>query len=61
MKFWEIRINWLFGVDYFSVKVKANTKLKAEKFAKEKVKKEKGDHFFEIANIKEITKEEYLK
>lgn len=54
MKKWNVRINYLFGLEFIDVEIKANTERKAKIRAVEKLKKERGDHFMQVCSAKEI-------
>lgn len=54
IKKWEVTINYLFGLEFIKVPVKANTERKASDFALEKVKKERGDHIMHVCSIELI-------
>lgn len=51
-------INWLHGCEIFDVIVKANSERKARIRAKEKVIKERGNHFCYVCSCEEIREEE---
>lgn len=54
IKKYRCTINWLNGCEFFDVIVKANTERKARIKAKEKVIKEKGNHFCMVCGCEEI-------
>ena len=54
IKKYRCRINWLNGCEFLDVIVKANTERKARIIAKEKVIKERGNHFFVVCGCEEI-------
>ncbi len=54
IKKFRCRINWLSGCDFFDVIVKANSERKARIRAKEKVIKERGNHFFMVCGCEEM-------
>ncbi len=57
IKKYRCRINWLNGCEFFDVIVKANSERKARIIAKEKVIKEKGNHFCIVCSCEEIREE----
>lgn len=54
IKKYRCRINWLNGCEFLEVRIKANSERKARIIAKEKVIKERGNHFFMVCGCKEI-------
>lgn len=54
IKKYKCRIDYLNGCEFFDVIVKANTERKARIKAKEKVIKEKGNHFCMVCGCEEI-------
>lgn len=57
IKKWKVRINYLSGCEFINVIVKANSERKAKIIAKEKVKKERGDHFMEVCSCRVVDEE----
>ena len=57
IKKYRCSINWLSGCDFFDVIVKANSERKARIRAKEKVVKERGNHFFMVCGCEKITED----
>lgn len=57
IKKYRCRINWLNGCEFFDVIVKANSERKARIIVKEKVIKEKGNHFCIVCSCEEIREE----
>ena len=54
IKKYRCRINWLNGCEFFDVCIRANSERKARIMAKEKVIKEKGNHFCMVCVFEEI-------
>ena len=54
IKRYRCRIDWLNGCEFFDVIIKANSERKARIKAKEKVIKERGNHFFMVCRCEEI-------
>lgn len=57
IKKYRCGVNWLHGCEFLYVIVKANSERKARIRAKEKVIKEKGNHFCMVCFCEEITEE----
>lgn len=54
IKKYKCKVDYLNGCEFFDVIVKANTERKARIKAKEKVIKEKGNHFCMVCGCEEI-------
>lgn len=57
IKKYRCRINYLHGCEFFDVIVKANSERKARIRAKDKVIKERGNHFCIVCGCEEIKEE----